>query len=93
MTETPTQELFRQIVETSKPDKQRYARVHRLARQISENIGEPERARQLNRQFRGAYMDLQLAILRSNDSALLDLYRTQCTLTATKLCRAARAGA
>ena len=93
MIETPTQELFRQIRETRTPDKQRYARVHRLARQISEGIDEPKQAQTLNRRFRSAYIDLQLAILRSNDSALLDLYRQQCARTATQMCKAARARA
>lgn len=89
MTETPKQELFRQISETRTPDKKRYARVHRLTREISGNIGEPQRARSLSREFRNAYMDLQLAILRSNDTALLDLYRKQCARTATRMCDAA----
>lgn len=93
MTETPAEELFRQIRETATPDKQRYARVHRLARQISSGIGEPKQARELNQQFRSAYMDLQLALLRSNDTALLDLYRQQCARTATRMCRAARTDA
>ncbi len=90
MTETPVQELLRQIRETRTPDKQRYARVHRLAREISGTIGEPKRARTLSREFRGSYLDLQLAILHSNDVALLELYREQCARTASRLCDAAR---
>ncbi|HET7413938.1 MAG TPA: hypothetical protein VFJ18_14875 [Pararhizobium sp.] len=90
MTETPAEELIRQIRETNTPDKSRYQRVKVLARQISEIIDEPQTASALNSAFRGAYMDLQLALLRSNDSALLDLYKRQCTKAVSRMCRAAR---
>lgn len=91
MKETPAEELIRQIRETNAPDKSRYRRVKVLARQISEIIDEPGTASALNSAFRGAYMDLQLALLRSNDSALLDLYKQQCTRAVSRMCRAARA--
>lgn len=87
--ESRSQELFRQIRETNTPDKMRYARVHRLARAITAEISEPQRAAELNNRFRDAYLDLQLAILRSNDAALLDLYRQHCTETAERMCAAA----
>ena len=89
--ESPSQELFRQIRETMTPDKLRFARVHHLAKAISADIAEPQRASHLNSQFRGAYLDLQLAILRSNDTALIDLYRQHCTKTAEQMCKAASA--
>lgn len=90
MKETPAQALVREIRETNTPDKFRYARVKALTKQITNAIGEPKRASALNSEFRGAYMDLQLAILRSDDKALLDLYKKQCTRAVTKICMAAR---
>jgi len=90
MTETPAQALVREIRETNTPDKLRYARVRALTKQITNSIGEPKRASALSSEFRGAYMGLQLALLRSNDTALLDLYKQQCTRTVGKICKAAR---
>lgn len=90
MAETPYEELVRQIRETDTPDKTRYARVKVLARQITAAVKEPSQASALNSEFRGAYMDLQLALLRSNDDALLDLYKRQCTRTVHKICVAAQ---
>lgn len=88
--ENPAQTLVREIYETNMPDKFRYARVKALTRQITSAISEPKRASMLRSEFRGAYMDLQLALLRSDDTALLDLYKKQCTRAVTKICRAAR---
>lgn len=90
MTENPAQALVREIRDTNTPDKFRYARVKALARQITNAIGEPKRASALSSEFRGAYMDLQLALLRSDDSVLLDLYKQKCTRAVTKICMAAR---
>lgn len=87
--ESAPNELFRQIRETSSPDKTRFARVNHLARAISAEISEPNQASELNRRFRAAYLDLQLVILRSNDTGLIDLYRQQCTKTAEQMCSAA----
>lgn len=89
MPENPYNELVRQIRETDTPDKRRYARVKVLAREITAAVKEPARASALNSEFRGAYMDLQLALLRSNDDALLDLYKRQCTRMVQKICAAA----
>ncbi|TPW27042.1 hypothetical protein [Pararhizobium mangrovi] len=90
MSETPVEELLRQIHDTNTPDKSRYARVRTLAHQIGDGIAEPATAESLTGAFRAAYLDLQLALLRSSDDSSLDGYKRQCTQAVSRMHAASR---